>query len=248
MSSQSEPPVRDPPETVLLVSKFRVCVLPPPVLPGPPQSAPRSPARCPGSAPGTACVPLRARRVALPLPEPCGIWPLPHHCLLFPRCALPVTIRAPVSPVACLHLSSPYTFMATHSGTPAWRTPWTEEPSGLQSTGGKESDTTERLLLVPFHCPVSPSITSPSHLSPSLMHFSGPVNGHHCGVLHTAPPSALCLYSLTPCIDHRLLLSAPTSLLMPWSITTSSSSHFHVLPACHSTLAPFCPCTPLPCP
>ena len=25
--------------------------------------------------------------------------------------------------------------MATHSGIPAWRIPWTEEPSGLQSIG-----------------------------------------------------------------------------------------------------------------
>ena len=25
--------------------------------------------------------------------------------------------------------------MATHSGTLAWRIPWTEEPGGLQSTG-----------------------------------------------------------------------------------------------------------------
>ena len=25
--------------------------------------------------------------------------------------------------------------MATHSGIPAWRIPWTEEPGGLQSTG-----------------------------------------------------------------------------------------------------------------
>ena len=35
--------------------------------------------------------------------------------------------------------------MATHSSIPAWRIPWTEEPGGLQSTGRKESDTTERL-------------------------------------------------------------------------------------------------------
>ena len=35
--------------------------------------------------------------------------------------------------------------MVTHSSTLAWRIPWTEEPGGLQSTGGKESDTTERL-------------------------------------------------------------------------------------------------------
>ena len=32
--------------------------------------------------------------------------------------------------------------MATHSGIPAWRIPWTEEPGGLQSLGRKESDVT----------------------------------------------------------------------------------------------------------
>ena len=35
--------------------------------------------------------------------------------------------------------------MATQSSIPAWRTPWAEEPDGLQSTGCKESDTTEQL-------------------------------------------------------------------------------------------------------
>ena len=35
--------------------------------------------------------------------------------------------------------------MATHSSILAWRTPWTEELGGLQSTGHKESDMTERL-------------------------------------------------------------------------------------------------------
>ena len=35
--------------------------------------------------------------------------------------------------------------MATHSSTLAWRIPWTEELGGLQSTGRKESDRTERL-------------------------------------------------------------------------------------------------------
>ena len=35
--------------------------------------------------------------------------------------------------------------MATHSSSLAWRIPWTEEPGGLQSTRGKELDTTERL-------------------------------------------------------------------------------------------------------
>ena len=35
--------------------------------------------------------------------------------------------------------------MATHSNMLAWRSLWTEEPGGLQSTGSQESDTTERL-------------------------------------------------------------------------------------------------------
>ena len=33
--------------------------------------------------------------------------------------------------------------MATHPSILAWRIPWTEEPSGLQSMGLQESDTTE---------------------------------------------------------------------------------------------------------
>ena len=35
--------------------------------------------------------------------------------------------------------------MATHSGSFAWRIPWTEEPGRLQSMGSQESDTTEQL-------------------------------------------------------------------------------------------------------
>ena len=35
--------------------------------------------------------------------------------------------------------------MKTHSSILAWRIPWTEEPGGLESTGSKESDTTQRL-------------------------------------------------------------------------------------------------------
>ena len=30
--------------------------------------------------------------------------------------------------------------MATHSGILGWRTPWTEEPGGLQSRGSQELD------------------------------------------------------------------------------------------------------------
>ena len=33
--------------------------------------------------------------------------------------------------------------MAIHSSILAWEIPWTEKPGGLQSTGSKESDTTE---------------------------------------------------------------------------------------------------------
>ena len=33
--------------------------------------------------------------------------------------------------------------MATHSRTPAWRIPWTEEPGRLQSWSHNELDTTE---------------------------------------------------------------------------------------------------------
>ena len=32
--------------------------------------------------------------------------------------------------------------MANHSSILAWEIPWTEEPSGLQSMGSQESDTT----------------------------------------------------------------------------------------------------------
>ena len=34
---------------------------------------------------------------------------------------------------------------ATHSSILVWSIPWKEEPGGLQSTGHKDSDTTEQL-------------------------------------------------------------------------------------------------------
>ena len=40
--------------------------------------------------------------------------------------------------------------IATHSSILAWRIPWTEELGGLQSTGRKESDMTERLHSLHF--------------------------------------------------------------------------------------------------
>ena len=41
--------------------------------------------------------------------------------------------------------------MATHSSILAWRIPWTEEPSRLQSMGSQELNTTERLSINTFH-------------------------------------------------------------------------------------------------
>ena len=35
--------------------------------------------------------------------------------------------------------------MTSHSNILAWKTPWTEEPGGLQSMGSQELDTTEQL-------------------------------------------------------------------------------------------------------
>ena len=55
--------------------------------------------------------------------------------------------------------------MAPYSSTFAWKIPWTEEPSGLQSMGSLESDMTERLHF---------------HFSLSCM---GEGNGHHSSVL-----------------------------------------------------------------
>ena len=41
--------------------------------------------------------------------------------------------------------------MATHSSILAWRIPWMEELGGLQSTGRKESDMTERLYYASYY-------------------------------------------------------------------------------------------------
>ena len=54
---------------------------------------------------------------------------------------------------------------ATHSSILAWRIPWMEEPGGLQSTGSKESDMTERLH---FHYKVKSGFY-PSHCVSSYL-------------------------------------------------------------------------------
>ena len=40
--------------------------------------------------------------------------------------------------------------MATHFSILAWKIPWTEEPSELQSVGSQDSDTTSRLNLTTY--------------------------------------------------------------------------------------------------
>ena len=47
--------------------------------------------------------------------------------------------------IAVISHTSMENTMAPHSGTLAWKIPWTEEPGGLQSMGSLRSDTTERL-------------------------------------------------------------------------------------------------------
>ena len=46
--------------------------------------------------------------------------------------------------------------MATHSSIPAWKTPWTEKPGGLQSMGVIESGTTEHRSQSRFCTHISP--------------------------------------------------------------------------------------------
>ena len=41
--------------------------------------------------------------------------------------------------------------MAPHSSTLAWKIPWTEEPSRLQSMGSQKSDMTEQLYFTSLH-------------------------------------------------------------------------------------------------
>ena len=46
--------------------------------------------------------------------------------------------------------------MATPSSILAWKTPWTEEPGGLQSMESQEPDTTERLKYQEFQTSLLP--------------------------------------------------------------------------------------------
>ena len=67
--------------------------------------------------------------------------------------------------------------MATHSSILAWRIPWMEELGGLQSTGHKESDTTERLHSLSFFYDLNNAISSLKRLAQL---FPGP---KHLGMI-----------------------------------------------------------------
>ena len=69
--------------------------------------------------------------------------------------------------VRCLDWEDPLEKeMATHSSIPAWRTPWTEEPGGLQIVVA-ESQTRPSMAVCICHC-CSPSLSSAS--SPCCVH------------------------------------------------------------------------------
>ena len=53
--------------------------------------------------------------------------------------------------------------MATYSSILAWRNPWTEDPSRLQSMGRKESDTTRRLHFTLTHKSGKHAASAPVH-------------------------------------------------------------------------------------
>ena len=60
----------------------------------------------------------------------------------------PTRLPTQAMQVRCLGQEDPLEEgMVTHSSVLAWRSPWTQEPGRLQSTGSKESDTTEQLTL-----------------------------------------------------------------------------------------------------
>ena len=56
--------------------------------------------------------------------------------------------------------------MATHYSILAWRTPWTKEPGGLQSTGLKKSAMTEQLTQLN----IGPFYQTPSCQYPKVLY------------------------------------------------------------------------------
>ena len=61
--------------------------------------------------------------------------------------------------------------MATHTGIPVWRIPWTEEPGRLPSTGSRESDTTEQLSTCACKEPWPPLSETLTTYNTDLLHM-----------------------------------------------------------------------------
>ena len=97
--------------------------------------------------------------------------------------------------------------MATHSSILAWRIPWTEEPGGLQSTGCRESGTSEALE----HARVSSSFFQVSLLclsppmSPCPPHLETFVTET---VPHLADTHSLC-HAGSAAVEYSMLGTVP---------------------------------------
>ena len=78
--------------------------------------------------------------------------------------------------------------MTTDSSVLAWRTPWTEKPGGLQSKGGKESDTTRHVVCQTLLC-FDMGTAGPGRAEPPL---------HQRGLTQMAAPRGVRLVPAPP--------------------------------------------------
>ena len=58
--------------------------------------------------------------------------------------------------------------MAIHSSNLAWKSPWTEEPGGLQSMGSQELEMTEATKPPPQCCPIRHSFNQNGKIKSEL--------------------------------------------------------------------------------
>ena len=134
---------------------------------------------------------------------------------------------------------------ATHSIVLAWGIPWTEEPSGLQSMGCTESDTTEwRTLTLPkkvtpcsfLHREVQFRNTQHSHCSARRPPSPGPAAPPRGwwlrdGLLLAAPQSPSLLAKPAQLVEPWIKMGEHLSLVHFWALENNRKSHikFHKL-------------------
>ena len=99
--------------------------------------------------------------------------------------------------------------MATHSSIHAWRIPWTEEPSRLQSTGSQRvgHDWATSLSLPSSSLPSPPSL--PSHPCPACHHVYLLLQTHSSWAGCTASPGVVILLHKQNCIHLAASGAAP---------------------------------------